>query len=484
MVNKRVSVIAALVAMGLVFGAANIDSKAYSVQGKDVDVVDVVYNEVPMSAEATGEVTILRRIDNSDNKYFPPIIEQGTYNSCASWAMTYYQTSYEFNRAEDKDGSLLENQLSPVFTYNLTNNGKNEGTYFTDVAKVLKDVGSVSMAQLPADTTNGDMPIGDISADANIWREAHKNRIEECVQVFDGDADRMGNATPITSPDDEDLLEIKKALCEGRILTASTPGNKWKYKTIEEHAEVPANSEYVGQQIMTLCDREGYKGHRITIVGYNDDIWVDINENSIVDEGEKGAFKIANTRGTEYGNDGYMWVSYDTLNIISSVYSNSAIDLGFENREPSLIDICYVTVQADKKASPVTLEFEATTSSAKAMSVVVTATEKEGNRNLSVYKVTPFRTSVEIGLGEVGFDGTNNTTTGSFSIAIDNLFKDISVEDLDKYEWNVKVSNMANNMPLTYSNLKLVDENLNTLYAADEASYEITGEKFIKLNKR
>ena len=484
MVNKKVSVIAALVAMGLVLTTSNVKVSASSMKSKEGDVVDVVYNEVPLAAEATGDVAILRSVDNSDNKYFPPIIEQGTYNSCASWAMTYYQTSYEFNRLEDKDGSLPENQLSPVFTYNLTNNGNNEGTYFTDVAKVLKEVGSVSMQMLPADTTNGDMPIGDISADANIWRSAHKNRITDYIQVFDGDADRMGNSTPITSPDDEDLLEIKRALCEGHILTASTPGNKWKYKNIEERAEVPANSQYVGQKIMTLCDREGYRGHRITIVGYNDDIWVDINENNTVDEGEKGAFKIANTRGTEYGNDGFIWVSYDTLNIISSVYSNSAIDLGFENREPSLIDICYVTVAPERKVSPITLEFEATTASAKGMSVVVTATEKEGNRNLCVYKVTPFKTSVEIGLGEVGFDGSNNVTSGSFSIAIDNLFKDIKVEDLDKYDWHVKICNMNKDVPITYSNFKLVDESLNVLYEGEEASYDITGEKFVKLIKK
>jgi hypothetical protein len=134
--------------------------------------------------------------------------------------------------------------------------------------------------------------------------------------------------------------------------------------------------------------------------------------------------------------------------------------------------------------SPVTLEFEATTASAKGMSVVVTATEKEGNRNLCVYKVTPFKTSVEIGLGEVGFDGSNNVTSGSFSIAIDNLFKDIKVEDLDKYDWHVKICNMNKDVPITYSNFKLVDESLNVLYEGEEASYDITGEKFVKLIKK
>ena len=482
MFNKRIRVIAALLAAGIVVGGQSIYSNASSSNTTNSNESNNCTNltqEIP-----TGEIEILNSIDNSQNKYFPPIIEQGKYNSCSSWAMTYYQTSYEINRANDRDGSLPENQLSPVFTFNLSNNGNNEGTYFTDTAKILKDVGSVSMAQLPADTTNGDMPIGNISADANIWREAHKNRISEYIVLSNGKADRLGNTTPITSPKDEDLLEIKKALCEGYVLTASTPGNKWKYKTIEPNEQVPANNDYLGEQIMTLCDREGYKGHRITIVGYNDDIWVDINENGTIEEGEKGAFKIANTRGTNYGNQGFMWVSYDTLNIISSVYQNSAIDLGYENREVSLNDITYVTLDANKQVSPVTFEFEATTSSAKGLSMVITATEKEGNRQLYVYNITPFnKRTVAIGLGEKGFDGSLNETTGSFSIAIDNLFKDIKAEDLDKYDWHVKVSNMSKNNSITYSNLKLLDENQNVLYSAPQTDYAITSEQFIKLEK-
>ena len=481
--NKRIRVIAALLAMGVVCTTGNITSKASSVDKSNEQTVEVVEETVPLADEATGNGELATKVDNSQNIYFPPIIEQGKYNSCASWAMTYYQTTYEFCKARNLDASDPANQMSPVFTYNLTNNGKNEGTYFSDVAKVLKEVGTISMQELPANTVNGDMPIGNISANSDIWRRAHKNRIEEYVDVFDGNADRMSNSTPITSANDEDLEEIKTALNQGYILTASTPGNKWKYKTIESNPSVPGNEPYVGEQIMTLCDREGYRGHRITIVGYNDEIWVDINENGTIDEGEYGAFKIANTRGTEYGNDGYMWISYDTLNIISSVYSNSAIDLGYENREPSLIDIGYVKVDANKQASPYTLEFEATTKNANGIGIVVTATAKEGNRNLSVYTPSPFKRSLAIGLGEVNFEGGTDEVKGSFSIALDNLFKDIDTKDLENYEWHVKLSNHSNEDTLLYSNIKILDSNLNEVYKSGEESYSIERETFVKLEK-
>ena len=38
----------------------------------------------------------------------------------------------------------------------------------------------------------------------------------------------------------------------------------------------------------------------MTVLGYNDDIWVDINNNGIVDTGER-AFRIANSWGTGWG---------------------------------------------------------------------------------------------------------------------------------------------------------------------------------------
>ena len=46
----------------------------------------------------------------------------------------------------------------------------------------------------------------------------------------------------------------------------------------------------------------------MTLVGYNDNIWVDINHDGKIQTGEKGAFKIANSWGADYegGNNGFI----------------------------------------------------------------------------------------------------------------------------------------------------------------------------------
>ena len=60
------------------------------------------------------------------------------------------------------------------------------------------------------------------------------------------------------------------------------------------------------------------------VVGYNDNVWVDVNGNGVHDEGEYGAFKIANSWGTSgtNTNSGFMWVLYDALNGKTSIPGN------------------------------------------------------------------------------------------------------------------------------------------------------------------
>ena len=59
--------------------------------------------------------------------------------------------------------------------------------------------------------------------------------------------------------------------------------------------------------------------HSMTVVGYNDAIWIDINKNDIVDSGEKGAFRVANSWGLGWEYEGFTWVAYDALYAVSQV---------------------------------------------------------------------------------------------------------------------------------------------------------------------
>lgn len=60
----------------------------------------------------------------------------------------------------------------------------------------------------------------------------------------------------------------------------------------------------------------------MTVVGYDDDVWCDINGNNVMEPAELGAFKVANSWGDDWCNEGYVWVAYDALNKVSAVSGN------------------------------------------------------------------------------------------------------------------------------------------------------------------
>ena len=71
-------------------------------------------------------------VDNSTLQSFPPIGSQA-WNSCAAWAMGYYQLTHNYNLAMGTSAkSYTSNRCSPKFIYNMINGGVDNGAYFSD----------------------------------------------------------------------------------------------------------------------------------------------------------------------------------------------------------------------------------------------------------------------------------------------------------------------------------------------------------------
>ncbi len=152
-----------------------------------------------------------------------------------------------------------------------------------------------------------------------------KNRIDQYGTISIGN---IGYETPVK--DIDDIAELKSYLNKGYIFSfdCSSLGG-WEFKDIENNPATDADNygSPIGKKIAYAVTGTGESGgHIMTLVGYDDNVWTDINGNGDVDDGEKGALTIANSWGqdqTEHGftngDGGFIWLAYDALNRISAV---------------------------------------------------------------------------------------------------------------------------------------------------------------------
>ena len=202
----------------------------------------------------------------------PPVGNQLPQNSCVAWALgyscrSYYNTDKPSVPTKGVDYRMV---VSPAFIYNLLNGGKNNGINIQNAFRLLTDTGSCSYKSMPYSKYNWTKQPA-----AKQVQEAYDYRIETFRKLDLKYA----------------LLTIKGELIAGNpILAASYFDIKYYNYGYNTKAKF-----YVWDTISTLDKR---MGHAITIIGYDDSLM---------------AFKFMNSFGTDWGNKGYGWISYNNI---------------------------------------------------------------------------------------------------------------------------------------------------------------------------
>lgn len=261
-------------------------------QGKDHPEFEAVKDAPPLPSH----------VNNSTLPSFPPIGDQRDLGACVAWGSTYYQATHEvglLNGTNNKNS--YNNVLSPKWTYNLLNNGIDGGLNPTDAFQLLSQNGAATIVNFPYDENYRAWDLN-----PQDWVSAISYRTTS-AQMISG----IGGHQP------QNLQVIKQALNNGHVLTFATFVESWVYTTVGTN---PSNSSnpYAGQQAVSWMNGSN-GGHYMTIVGYDDNVWIDINGNGKVDPGESGAFLIANSWSASWGNNGFIWVAYDAFNGVSVV---------------------------------------------------------------------------------------------------------------------------------------------------------------------
>ncbi len=425
-------------------------------------------------------------VDNTENEnsvYFPPIGDQGYIGSCVAWATTYYQYTYTINKARGIP-TTRENTYSPMWTYNLCNYGKDNGTSENKAYEVLKAMGAATVTEVP-EKYYSDPEENYLSwhAENDIWEHAAHNRMIDYSyfrttvnydgHIYELDYPVSPDGTPVTDAKDPDLDALKTALSNGSLVCVSTAFSSWDKKIIKRSDDPNVDNSHAGE--IAAYQSKGRSGHKMTLVGYNDNIWIDVNNNDRIDNGEMGAFKIANSWGLESGNDGFFWVAYDALNEVSAVpdYSNPS------SRFTIFCNVSVMTADDTDRCSGVFLKYTLNTANRYDTKLYISAKGKNNNEYYSSadfpHKLS-YYTSLCKNDRNYSYNGRTGLGDGTMYIDLNNVVPGITPENIDDYNWEILLYGEFVDTPITIKELKFV-------YPENNMEYDVLGDTPVTINK-
>ncbi len=257
------------------------------------------------------QMALPESVDNSTLPYFRPIFSQ-IGASCGQASSVGYTFTYEMCRERNLPASDSNNQYPSHFVYNFNNYNSWYGVNYMHSFEVLRTLGSPTLADY------GGMAIDE---DGLVWisgydsyYEAMKNRVRKVSKINVG--------TP------EGLLTLKHWLLHH--LEGSPFGGIANFNAASPWGSgiqpLPAGTPEAGEMAVTLFPGT-FATHAMTIVGYNDSIrfdynddeiftnHLDINNDGVVDmrDWEIGGLKFANSYGDDWQNEGFCYMMYKTL---------------------------------------------------------------------------------------------------------------------------------------------------------------------------
>lgn len=199
------------------------------------------------------------------SEFLPEVRSQGKQGSCVAWAAGYYLKSFQENYEDDGNGILaMDNEMSPAYIYNQIKVGDcSDGSVVQDALDIISSQGIVDWTVMPYNENECSTQPDDLAKTL-----ASPNKIDNYLYL------------------DEDLVleQTKAHLLKNQPVVIA----------------IKIDRSYFGAR-----DQDGmyiyrkYKsddgGHAMLVVGYSD---------------EMQAFKVVNSWGKNWGNEGFVWIDY------------------------------------------------------------------------------------------------------------------------------------------------------------------------------
>jgi len=245
----------------------------------------------------------------------PPVQSQGKIGSCEVWSSGYAMGSYAANLTNQQNISDLTNTVSPGFVYPWVLN--QEGMQQNPPTKVCPD-GTAAPTTLNYLVMNSAPSLALIQYEASCM---YLNSVN-INQTFSTDLSIGHWCTFAEADSTAALTALKGWIAQGYVVQTSIMV-PWEFPqfrgsgvfdvpaTCPSPAPTPSTTTCTEKTtangsfacVASTTTSSGCAQHGITIVGYDDDM--------TGPDGSAGAVLIMNSFGTQWGDAGFMWMSYD-----------------------------------------------------------------------------------------------------------------------------------------------------------------------------
>ena len=368
----------------------------------------------------------------------PPISNQGSVGCCGSSSITYMQftnavsrylrTNYPEMAINPSSGEFSE-IFSPKWTYDFGGSGT------AWVYNVLMEHGALTMdktmfgvKKLPNEKPYrvDDPKKPNAFLESAVRWDISEGQMEEALNIRLKNFEQIwirkntfsnenGKINLTQTEVGKNLLEkIKAAVNEGNVVVTGGFSSSWTY--VDQITGKGTLAQSFAETAL-VCGRGSMSGgHQLAIVGYDDEITCRYQGQTL-----KGAFQVANSWGTGWGNDGCVWLMYDALNEESEF-----AELNFSDRVYPIDQFCFVDWKTDIEVGLPSLYVEIEVSAKDREAVSAMLTTKSADNKVKSYIPYLFKNSKYH--GKYQLDGLNyiymtfdGTTDGDASKAIFSL---------------------------------------------------------------
>ncbi len=216
-------------------------------------------------AEIEIDITAILPSEYDISEFLPEVGSQGSQGSCVAWATGYYLKSYQENYESVQNGILNSDfKLSPAYIYNqIKVAGCDGGSAIQDALDTIKSQGIVDLNIMPYNQNECDTQPNELQKVL-----AQPNKIDN---YFYFDMDLVYEHT-------------KASLLNGQPVVIAITIDRDYFGARDE------NGIYMYRKFKNPAG-----GHAMLVVGYSD---------------EMNAFKVVNSWGKSWGNDGFVWIDY------------------------------------------------------------------------------------------------------------------------------------------------------------------------------